>query len=249
LSEATSSKDPERRFRDALGYAFREPRLLVEALTHSSFAHEVASPVGSRAVADNERLEFLGDAVLDLVVATELMRRFPNAREGELHRMRVAIVHEAALARLARQIHLGPALRLGRGEERSGGRDRDALLADAFEAVVAAIYLDGGFAAAQAALEPLLDFGAGEEGLAVADPKTELQQMVQAARKLTPCYREALPGDDHPGSEPPFVMEVVLGERVLGSGEGPSKKLAQQRAAEAVLARIRAEGLDAVLAS
>lgn len=225
---------------DILGHAFADRRLFVEALTHRSFLNEVNAPEGAEPIGDNERLEFLGDAVLDLVVSEALFRRFPEAREGELSRMRAAMVHEGALAALGRVIELGPALRLGRGEELSGGRDRDALLADAFEAMIAAVYLDEGAEAAVRTLAPLLDFSPGVE-LAARDPKTELQQRIQAARKLTPMYREA---EDLEGG---FRVEVTVEERVLGAGEGRSKKLAQQAAARAVLDRIEREGLEAVL--
>lgn len=235
------SKDPERRVLDALGYAFRERGLFVGALTHRSFLNEISLPDGSPPVGDNERLEFLGDAVLDLVVSAALFKRFPEAREGELSRMRAAMVHEGALAALGRAVDLGPALRLGRGEELSGGRERDALLADAFEAMIAAIYLDGGLEAATRTLVPLLDYSPGE-ALAARDPKTELQQQVQGALKLTPTYAEACEVEEG------FRVEVLVNEQVLGSGVGRSKKLAQRAAAQVVLDRIEAEGLDTVLA-
>lgn len=223
------TKDPERRLLNAVAYKFRDRHLLLEALTHRSFVNEAEGPD----TRDNERFEFLGDAVLDLVVSTELMERFPKAREGELSRMRAAIVHEAGLAALARRIHLGSALRLGRGEERSGGRERDSILSDAFEALVAAVYLDGGYERAAEVLRPLLDLEAGLR-LAATDPKTELQQRYQAGRKLTPRYR--LVGAEGPEHDKRFVVEVLVDEAVVGTGEGRSKKQAEQRAAANVLA-------------
>ena len=231
-----STTDPERRLLDALGHTFRDRTLLLEALTHRSYVNEVSGPEGMP-LRDNERLEFLGDAVLDLVVSTELMRRFRDAREGELSRMRAAIVHEGALARLARTVELGAALRLGRGEEMSGGRDRPSLLADAFEAVVAAVYLDAGWARTLEVVVPLLSFESSER-LADWDPKTELQHRIQGERRATPTYRMvSVLGPVH---EQVFVAEVVVGGEVLGRGEGRSKKHAEQAAASAVLSQMSA---------
>lgn len=228
---SSPSKDPERRLLDALGHEFRDRGLLLEAITHRSFVNEHGG-FGKPPIRDNERLEFLGDAVLDLVVSAELMRRFEGAREGELSRMRAAIVHEAALARLARRIHLGQALRLGRGEELSGGRDRPSLLADAFEAIVAAVYLDAGLDRAEEVLLPLIDFLPGER-LADTDPKTELQQRLQAVHKSAPRYRVV--SEDGPEHDKRFVVEVTLEEEVLGTGTGRTKKQAEQQAAAGVL--------------
>lgn len=225
----------EDRLLEALDYTFSRRELLSEALTHRSFVNEVSGPEQA-SLPDNERLELLGDAVLDLVVTAELMERFPEAREGELSRMRAAMVHEGAFAALARRIGLGPAMRLGRGEELSGGRDRSSLLADAFEATVAAVYLDGGFETAHRVVKPLLDF----EQVNGSDPKTELQHRFQGRLKVTPRYR--LAGETGPEHDKQFVVEVFLEDgTVLGKGEGRSKKLAERDAAERALAADDAE--------
>ncbi len=241
----SGSKDPEVRLLESLGHRFESRALLLEALTHRSFVNECEPPPGDPPVKDNERLEWLGDAVLDLVVSLALMARYPSAQEGELSRMRAAIVNEQGLARLARAIELGPALRLGRGEERSGGRERFSLLADAFEALIGAVYLDGGLAAVERVLEPHLDLEGGER-LAGWDAKTELQQRLQAERKVAPHYR--LVSADGPGHEQEFRVEAVFEDRVLAAGLGRSKKQAEQAAAAAALARLEAEGIDRLLA-
>ena len=230
-SESGGSKDPEVRCLDSFRYRFSNRALFIEAITHRSYTNEVAREL-SAPVRDNERLEFLGDAVLDLVVSTELMRRFPDANEGKLSRMRAAIVHEGALAELARRTQLGAALRLGRGEERSGGRDRTSLLADAFEAVVGAVYLDSGFERVSDVVVPLLDFESGDR-LADTDAKTELQQRFQAEHKMTPRYR--LVTSEGPEHDKWFVVEVVVDGQVLGQGSGRSKKQAEQQAALSIL--------------
>ena len=233
----TASKDPHRRFFDALGFSPADTALFQEALTHRSFVNEVTQP-GGPPLPDNERLEYLGDAVLDLLVADALVRRFPGAREGELSRMRSAIVHEGALAAVARRLHLGAVLKLGRGEDLSGGRDRPSLLADAFEAVVAAIYLEVGFERTLKVVLPLLDFDQGRD-LAEEDPKTALQQHYQAERKVTPRYRVA--ATEGPEHEQRFVVEVLVGDEVLGTGEGRSKKQAERDAASRLLDDLQVE--------
>lgn len=227
----SESKDPERRFRDALGYTFQNRHRLLEAVTHRSFINELAQENSGPRV-DNERLEYLGDAVLDLIVATELVARFPHAKEGELSTMRATMVREAALAELARKIELGPMLRVGRGEELSGGRERPSLLADAFEAIVAAIYLEAGLEGTTKVVLPLIDFTLGEQ-LAAIDSKTTLQNRIQAERKATPRYRVLL--IDGPEHDRRFQVEVTVEEDVIGTGEGRSKKQAEQAAAAAAL--------------
>lgn len=227
------SKDPEERFLNALGHRFASRELMLTALTHPSWLNEVAHAETPH----NERFEFLGDAVLDLAVSDALMQRFPDAREGQLSRMRASMVHEGALARLARRLGLGEVLRLGRGELLSGGRDRDAVLADAFEAVVAAVYLDAGLDTVKRVLEPLLDFEAGER-LADPDPKSRLQEVLQGSRKLTPRYR--LVGEEGAQHAREFEVEVYLepseGEaEVLGRGRGSSKRAAERAAADDAL--------------
>ena len=233
MNEA-SSKDPEKRLEQALGRNFRRPELLTEALTHRSYVNECEDPD----VRDNERFEFLGDAVIDLVVSTELMRRYPDAREGPLSKFRASIVSEAALAKVAQRLDIGTALRLGRGEEMSGGRDKPSILSDALEALMAAVYLDGGLEAVTQVLLRWLEFPTSTV-LHRGDAKTELQQRVQADRHVTPTYR--LIGESGPDHDKIFVVELLVDDKVLARGEGRSKKEAEQQAAARVLERMNAE--------
>jgi len=226
-----TSKDPVKRLQQALRYDFSDWSLLMEALTHRSFVNETNNPL----VKDNERLEFLGDAVVSLAVSTELMRRYPEAREGPLSKIRASIVSEGGLAKLATRIGLGDALRLGRGEEISGGRQKASLLADALEALMAAIYLEAGHARVAEILLPHLEFPELDDA-DKADPKTQLQQKIQAERHITPTYR--LVTETGPEHQKTFHVEVLLGEEVAGAGEGRSKKDAEQKAAASVLARL-----------
>jgi ribonuclease III len=212
---------------------------LEEALTHPSFANE--QRLGRRA--DNQRLEFLGDAVLGLFASEILMERFPAAKEGELSLMRSQLVNTEALAAWARSIDLGPVLRLGRGADAAGERERDNVLADAVEALVGAVYLDRGIAASRrfsAAIvaEPLSRL---ERAPVVGrDPKSELQEQVQAEGGPSPRYRVV--GVEGPDHRRAFVVVVEVNGEVLGEGRGRSKKLAEQAAARAAIdARARAE--------
>jgi len=222
-------------FERHLGYTFNDPTLLRQALTHRSHANEQ-----QERVADNERLEFLGDALLDLLVSEELFRRFPDEPEGVLSRMRAAIVNEGALARHARRLGVGGALFLGRGEERSGGREKDSLLADAFEALVAALYLDGGMSSIRRFMEthffPYIDY----QGIVLGgDYKTMLQERLQAMSR-TALYRTVeVSGPDH---APRYCVEVTDGETLLGSGVGSSRKGAEQNAAREALSRLNETG-------
>ena len=214
-----------------LGHRFDDERLLREALVHRSYRNEF--PDEPR---HNERLEFLGDAVLDLIVAEVLMERLPESAEGELTRRRAAVVNEQSLARTARRLDLGGALLLGRGEELNNGRDRSSILADAVEALVGAIYLDAGYAAARdAALEwlaPLLEMAAS--GAAPGDHKTVLQERLQALGRGAPRYRVV--GETGPDHEKVFEVEITIGEAVLARGTGRSKKDAEKEAARRALA-------------
>ncbi|MCK6548606.1 ribonuclease III [Myxococcota bacterium] len=223
--------EPVKRLLWELGYPqFQNSALLLEALTHRSYVNEVTTPN----VRDNERLEFLGDRVIDLVVSEELMMRHPDAREGALSRMRSAIVSEAALAAVASTVRLGDALRLGRGEELSGGRTKPSLLADAFEAVIAAIYLDGGMAAARDVLLVQLKFPEGSQPR--VDPKTEIQEKIQGERRIAPTYRVV--EESGPDHSKQFVVEILVGDDVLGRGSGRTKQEAEQSAAAAVLKQL-----------
>lgn len=212
-----------------LGHTFRDRSLLIQALTHRSFVNENDAP----GVEDNERLEFLGDAVIDLVVSDELMTRNPAAREGALSRLRASMVDESALAKLARELDLGEALRLGRGEALSGGRDRSSLLADAFEALIAAVYLDGGFDAARGVLLRRLVFP-DRSAVPPGDPKTELQERLQAQRHLTPTYRVV--GEDGPDHSKTFEVELLIDGAVMARAQGRTKKEAERTAAAVFLA-------------
>jgi ribonuclease-3 len=214
-----------------LGPAVELPHL-VEALTHPSFSNEQR---GKRR-ADNQRLEFLGDAVLGLLVSELLMLRFPSAQEGELSRMRSLLVNTEALAAWARRVGLGQALRLGRGADAAGERDRDNVLADAVEALMGAVYLDRGETdaralAAEVVGEPLSRLEAGQA--AGRDPKSELQERVQADGGTSPRYRVV--GSEGPDHQRVFLIVVEVGGRVLGEGRGRSKKLAEQAAARAAI--------------
>lgn len=213
-----------------LGYGFHDPALLERALVHRSYVNEHTDTREH-----NERLEFLGDAVLDLIVAEALMERLPGSAEGELTRRRAALVNEGSLADLAGELGLGPFLCLGRGEELNNGRGRPSILADAVEALVGAIYLDGGYGAARAAALGWLAERLDEvvTGRSPADPKTALQERLQARGEGSPAYRVVTAtGPDH---DPLFEVEVVVDGRVLGRGAGRSKKDAEKDAARRCL--------------
>jgi len=210
----------------AIGYQFNDETLLERALTHSSYANERKSPHGS-----NERLEFLGDSVLGFLAAEYFYSNCPGKPEGALTKMRAAAVCEPALFAYAREIHLGEALLLGRGEMAMGGADRPSMVADAFEALLAAMYLDGG-------MEPCRAFTArflGEDAHrpVVEDCKTSLQQIVQQSPDESVEY--VLVDETGPDHEKLFVVEVRLHSNVLGVGRGRSKKLAEQAAAAEAL--------------
>jgi ribonuclease-3 len=229
-SGAVAPEDPLDSVERALGCALRDRRLLVRALTHSSFANDDPD------AEDNETLEFLGDSILNYLVSELLFDAFPLEGEGMLSKARSVLVSENHFAYLARRLGLGAALRLSPGEERAGGRDRDARLADAFEAVFAALALDAGLERARAAARRLfaddiasLDLG----GLHRRDPKTALQERAQAEGKPLPVY--ALIGESGPPHDRRFVYEVRFGEGERATGEGSSKKEAQAAAAEAML--------------
>jgi ribonuclease-3 len=199
----------------------------LSALTHKSWVNEHRA----EGCADNERLEFLGDAVIDLAVSHRLMERFPSAREGELSKMRAAVVDEQGLAALAGALDLGPLLRLGRGEELSGGRRKASLLADAMEAVIAAVYLEHGLAAVLELVDRLLGeaFARAAAGTLDRDWKTQLQEQVQNRLRATPRYRVVAEfGPDH---EKVFEVELEIRGQAVGRGTGRSKKDAEQAAA------------------
>ena len=206
------------------------------ALTHKSWVNEHRG----EGAEDNERLEFLGDAVIDLLVSDWLMARFPAAREGELSKLRAAVVDEPGLAAVGRALQLGELLRLGRGEELTGGREKASLIADAMEAVVAAVFLDGGLAAVHRLVDPFLEDAYARAGTGAFDRdwKTQLQEQAQARYRTSPRYRVvAEVGPDHSKT---FEVEVELRGLVLGRGTGRSKKDAEQGAARVALEALAA---------
>lgn len=212
---------------ERLGYHFRDMRLCTLALTHSSFAHEH----GDYQVKHNERLEFLGDAVISLCVAHLLMERLPATREGQLTKLRAEVVSERTLALVGRDVELGSFILLGRGERRSGGHDKASILADTIEALVGAVFLDGGFAQAEALVERLLGPTVAKivENDQSMDFKSRLQELTQAQFQQLPQYLlEEEQGPDH---DKLFVMAVLLDGQVIGRASGPNKKAAERRAA------------------
>jgi ribonuclease-3 len=223
----------------AIDYRFRDRALAERALTHTSRANEDASG----GVRDNESLEFLGDAVLGFLVADMLYREFPEFDEGQTSKIKASIVSAATLARQAEQIALGRALRLGRGEERTGGRQKQALLSDAYEALIAAIYLDGGIEQARAFVTREFAAAISEvrsNGGFGQDHKSALQEHLQSQAAPLPVYR--LSGTLGPEHRKLFHVEVVVRGEVLADGRGASKKEAEQDAARRALERLGADG-------
>jgi ribonuclease-3 len=218
----------------ALGYSFRDPLLLQAALIHTSYVNERPG----RGLESNERLEFLGDAVLGVVVAHRLYELRPESAEGELTVLRAWLVRQSTLARWGRQVSVGPHLLLGRGESRGGGRERPALLSRGFEALIGSIYLDGGLDAARSVLLPFIDqdVQAGFSPQRVVDAKSRLQHVTQARFETTPVYTVV----DHtgPGHAPMFAVEVKAGPDIVARGNGHSKRVAQQAAAHAALRQL-----------
>lgn len=223
--EREHDRDPLDALQQRLGHRFRDRALLEEALTHRSWANDQGIDV------DWERLEFLGDAILGLVAGEWLFRRFPQQREGDLSRLKAYLVSAPALADAALALGLGEGLRLSIGEERSGGRRRPALLADALEALLAAIYLDDGLETVRRVVEPVLARGLTiwREEIALRDAKTALQELTQARGWALPTYRQvATEGPDHART---FTVEVWVRGELAGTGRAGSKKAAQQEAA------------------
>ena len=214
-----------------LNYTFRDQALLSEALSHSSYANEHRSAH----LRSNERLEFLGDSVLGFVTAEFLFAQHPDLPEGDLTRIRAALVCEQSLYEVARKLDLGRYLKLGRGEEAGGGRTRTSILADATEAVFAAVYLDGGIGAASALIHRVLLDAEREEVVEERrrDYKTALQELVQRQADQVLTYR--MVGEEGPDHNKTFVAEVRLNGQPLGTGSGHSKKEAEQAAAKAAL--------------
>lgn len=212
-----------------LGYTFRNKALLENALTHSSYANENRE----RHLPDNERLEFLGDSILGFVVAEYLYRNFPDKPEGELTRIRADLVCERNLAEAAATIELGSYLLLGHGEEQGGGHKRDSIVSDAMESVIAASFMDGGFAAAKEIIDQLILSNIPKGRPRNFDYKTAFQELVQ--RKKDQQIHYELTGESGPDHDKHFEVEVLLNGKAVGHGVGSSKKRAEQAAAEAAI--------------
>ena len=219
---------------DRIGYRFRNPQLLLEAVTHSSFAQET-----SERVRDNEQLEFLGDAVLNFLVSVRLADAFPQYEEGKLSRGRSRLVAAGHLAKVAAKLALGEYLRLGRGEEKTGGRAKSNLLVNALEALVAALFRDGGLDAARRFVEEFVlppDLAANAEDLFTTDYKSALQEYLQGEREEPADYRVV--EESGPEHQKTFTVEVTAGEELVARGRGGSKKAAEQQAARILLERL-----------
>jgi ribonuclease-3 len=222
--------------RQKLGIDALDPVQGLAALTHKSFVNEHKD-----GGADNERLEFLGDAVVDLAVSHRLMERFPGADEGELSKLRAQIVNEEGLARIARRVGLGDLLRMGRGEELTGGRDKSSVLADALEAVLGAVYLSAGLPGALSVVDRLFgDLLQGvAEGKSGEDWKTRLQELVQTRHRQSPRYRVV--SEEGPDHSKTFEVEVTVGTELFARARGRSKKEAEQAAARQTLTMLDSE--------
>lgn len=216
----------------AIGYQFRNITLLQNALSHSSYANERWHD----SLKSNERLEFLGDSVLGMLVADYLYRNFPDRPEGELTRMRADMVCEKTLATVANRLNLGKHLLLGKGEEQGGGRNRESILADAVESVIAACYLDGGMDAAVQFIQKFILVNVPVTKLHNADYKTALQELVQQKKNQVLSYR--LVGESGPDHDKEFRVELTLNDEVVGTGIGSSKKRAEQAAAHAAIEKL-----------
>ena len=213
----------------AIGYHFENITLLQNALTHSSYANER----WHNSLASNERLEFLGDSILGMVVAEYLYTHFPDRPEGELTRMRADMVCEKTLAAVANRVNLGQHLLLGHGEEQGGGRKRNSILADAVESIIAAAFLDGGMEAAKALIQQFILCDVPVTKLNNMDYKTTLQEQVQQKKNQVLTYH--LVGESGPDHDKQFAVEVHLNGQVIGKGIGSSKKRAEQDAARTAL--------------
>ena len=213
----------------AIGYRFQNITLLQNALTHSSYANER----WHNSLLSNERLEFLGDSILGMVVAEHLYKQFPDRPEGELTKMRADMVCETSLATIAERIGLGQHLLLGHGEDRLGGRSRASILADAVESVIAASFLDGGMAAAEGFIRQFVLTNVPVKRMQNTDYKTALQELVQQKKNQTLTY--VLTGESGPDHDKVFCVDVLLNDQCVGSGTGSSKKRAEQAAAQSAL--------------
>ena len=223
-------------FQKKIGYQFHQEGLLRQALTHSSYANEHRM----KKLSDNERLEFLGDAVLEIVTSDFLYHEHTDVPEGELTRVRASIVCEQTLAFCTRALNLGDYLLLGKGEDQTGGRKRKSILSDAFEAIIGAIYLDGGFANAKEFIHRFV-LNNVEHMQLFYDSKTILQEIVQAHFKEELSYH--LVGEEGPDHDKTFQVELQIGEQVYGIGKGRTKKSAEQEAAYKTILMLRKKNI------
>jgi len=225
--------NPEEKFRSYLPENVRTSNRIRRALTHRSFLNE-----NRHALEDNERLEFLGDSILNFLVADWLYQHFPEKKEGFLTKIRSALVHTQQLASFARSIELGPALHLGKGEAQAGGRDRNAILCDAFEAVIAGIYLESDLETVRNFVIPMME---KQSSVVVSehseeDPKSRLQELIQAEGIATPVYQ--LVSESGPDHAKVFVVSVIINEAEYAQGEGHSKQAAEKEAADQALRKL-----------
>lgn len=228
MLDAKRRKEIEHR----IGYTFHNPALLERALTHSSYSNE--HRLGK--LNNNERLEFLGDAVLEVVSSEFLYKKYPERPEGELTKQRASMVCEQTLALCARDLELGSYLLLGRGEDMTGGRERASVTSDAMEAMIGAIYLDGGFANAKEYIDRFI-LNDIENKQLFFDSKTILQEIVQGEMECEPVYE--LTGEEGPNHNKKFTVQVLIREQVYGTGSGRTKKAAEQEAAYAALLKLK----------
>lgn len=224
-------------FQEVIGYQFQQEGLLQQALTHSSYANEKKMKKHS----DNERLEFLGDAVLEIIASEYLYRHFPDLPEGELTKMRASLVCEPTLAYCTKDLHLGEYLLLGRGEDHTGGRQRNSILSDALEAVIGAIYLDGGFASAKEFIMKFILTDIAHKQL-FYDSKTILQETVQGRNMGGMRYK--LSGERGPDHDKVFQVQLWIGDKLASEGEGHTKKAAEQEAAYKALILLNAQNAE-----
>lgn len=219
------------KFCQRLGYRFRRPELLYEAFRHSSYVNEQGDPK----IRDNERLEFLGDAVLDLAISDILMAFFKSAKEGDLSKYRATVVNEKGLFQIAKKLKLGDHILLGKGEELTNGRSKPSILANTVEALLGALYLDAGFNEAREVIKklfiPLIE--ELNSGKLIQDFKSKLQEYTQETHKTRPEYK--LVKETGPAHDRTFNVVIILEDRVIGEGEGKTKKEAEQRAAREAL--------------
>ncbi len=233
----SSSEKSLTKLEESIGYFFQREALPLEALTHRTFSHEHPS----EARYFNERLEFLGDSVLGMIISEELFKRFPEWNEGKLSKLKAAVVQDKSLAVIAGKLSLGAHVKLGKGEELTGGRNKPSLLADAFEALIAAVYLDGGLEATRAVILRLFDAEIDDvvKRGGLYDPKTNLQELAHRMFTEQPEYR--LVGQSGPDHRKIFQVELILSGKILGHGSGSSKKVAEQEAAKHALDSLRKE--------